>query len=229
MRWFHALGPVLLVAGLAIAFLPLAWVTDRHVPGLEADSVSGSIWNGRLRNARYAGLAVGDVAAGLSASALLRGRAELGFTRLDERLEGRLGVGRGLRRVSGLDGTLTLPLAGEPVVPLALRLGFRDARLETDARGRCRAAGGQVEARLVGLPVPGTLAPLAGTPVCEGDALLLPLAAAGGSPGLDLRVAPDGAWSADLAVRAGDPLAVALLGAAGFAREGDRLVLRLVG
>jgi general secretion pathway protein N len=230
MRWFHAVGLVLLLAALAIAALPLSWVTARYVPGLEADAVSGSIWNGRLVNARYAGLAIGDVEAGLRASALLSGKAELGFERLGERLSGRVGVGRGLRSVSGLEGTLTLPLAGrQPALPLALTLGFRDAFLEADARGRCRAAGGEVTAELGGLPVIGSSPMLTGTPACAGELLLLPLAAPGGAAGLDLRVAPDGAWSADLALSVRDPLVAALLGTVGFAADGDRLTLRLAG
>jgi len=218
------LAGLLALAALVIAFLPLRWVTDRYVPGLEAASVEGTIWNGRIRGASYQGLAIGDVDAGLAPGPLLRGKAEIRFARLGERLEGQVTLSRTTRRVSGLDGTVTVPAAGLPLL-----IGFGDVTVETDPRGRCRAVSGSVTASVGPLPVVGTLPKLAGQPRCDADGFHAPLALPDGAGSLDMRLAPSGSWQADLALRNLHQMVVTLLEAAGFGRTADGVMLSLEG
>jgi general secretion pathway protein N len=212
------------LAALVIAVLPLRWVTDRYVPGLEAEQVEGSIWKGRIRGARYQGLFIGDVDAGLAPAPLFRGEAEIRFNRLGERLAGRATLSRGARRVSDVSGSVTVQAAGLPLV-----LGLEDVTVETDARGRCRAVTGTVTASVGPLPVIGNLPQLAGQPRCDGETFHAPLALPDGASSLDMRLWPSGRWQAMLALRNIHPIVAGLLETAGFARTADGLVLQLEG
>lgn len=225
-RIFILLVGLVAVAAVALAVLPLRWVTARYLPGLEADSVSGSVWNGRIRGARYQGLAIGDVDAGLSVRPLLRGDAEIRFKRLGERLEGYAMLSRGVRKVSGVEGTVTLP---SPVGGIAVVLGLQDVSVETDAAGGCRAVSGTVTATVGALPVIGEIPPLEGQPRCDGDAFHAPMELADRSVGLDLRLWRTGGWQADLAIRNANVLAAGLLELAGFSRTADGMTLRIAG
>jgi general secretion pathway protein N len=211
MKW------VLLLLGalaLAIAFLPLRLATAYLAPGLAADGIEGSIWNGRLRNARYAGLPLGDLDVGLDPRRLPAGEASLGFTRLQPRLSGRVGGTRQARRIEQLTGELQLAVLPPPVP--AATVAFDGAFATLGAGGKCLSAGGTVSARLSGIPLLGETPPLAGTPRCDGDALFAPLVAPGGEAGLDRWLWPDSRWQAGLNIRNSNPLALLAMGAAGF-------------
>ncbi|MGL6043446.1 MAG: type II secretion system protein N [Sandaracinobacteroides sp.] len=217
---------LLLALAAGIAVLPLGWVTTRYLPGLEATSVSGTIWDGRIRGARYQGLPVGDVDAALQVRPLLRGEAEIAFQRLGEPLSGNATLSRGLRRVTDVTGTITFPapLGGSAVV-----LALDRVALETNAQGSCRAVSGTVTATLGGLPVIGSVPPLEGQLRCDGDAFHAPLALADRSVGLDARLWPTGSWQADLAIRNRNPLVLGLLELAGFGRTAEGVALRMAG
>jgi general secretion pathway protein N len=213
------------VAGV-LAFLPLAWVTDRFVPGLEATSVSGTIWDGQIRGARYQGVPIGDLDAQLALKPLLRGDAEIAWQRLGEPLAGRATLSSGVRRVSEVTGTVTLPV---PLGGVAVGLALDGVTLETDVAGRCRAIEGVVTAQLGGLPVIGAIPPLSGKPRCDGEGILVPLGLTDNSIGLDLRAWRTGRWQADLAIRQQSPFVLGLLELAGFQRTADGALLRLDG
>jgi general secretion pathway protein N len=215
MRWIVLL---LALTGLGIAFMPLAPVLGRLAPGLEAEDVSGTIWNGRLRGARYAGVAIGDADVGLDPRRLVRGEASLAFTRLSPRLSGRVGGTRADRRLEELTGELMLNLLPAPVPAAAI--AFDGVHLRLDPAGRCLEAGGRVAARLTGVPLMGETPALEGEPRCEGEALLAPLAARGAPLGLDLRVARDGGWQAALRIGGLNPFGQMALAAAGFRPDG---------
>jgi hypothetical protein len=199
-------------------------VTDRYVPGLEAERVEGSIWKGRIRGARYQGLFIGDVDAGLAPAPLLRGEAEIRFARLGERLAGRALLSRETRRVSDMSGSVTVAAAGLPLV-----LGLEDVAVETDARGRCRAVSGTVTASIGPLPIIGDIPQLRGQPACDGEAFHAPLGLPDGASRLDIRLWPAGRWQALLALQNIHPIAAGLLETAGFTRTEDGLVLALEG
>ncbi len=219
MRWVLGL---LAVLGLAVWLMPLDLVVRQVAPGLEADGISGSIWNGRLRNARYGGMPLGDVHVGLDPGRLLAGEASLGFSRLGPPLEGRLGGSRHELKAEALTGEVVLPLLPPPAPEV--RVELQDANVRLDRAGRCRSAGGQVTARLQGVPIIGETPPLVGSPRCDGEALLAPLVAPGGGTGLDLRVWPDGRWHGGLWLKGLPPLAEVALQALGFGMDADGAV-----
>lgn len=215
MRWVVVTG--LAALALLILFFPLSAATSYLAPGLEAESVSGSIWNGRLRNARYAGLPLGDVDVGLDPGRLLKGEASLRFERLGPRLQGRAGGSRQLRRLEELSGELPLQLLPAPAPAMAIR--FDQVHVAMTPRGMCRSAGGHVAASLTGIPFLGESPPLSGTPACDGDRLFTPLRMPGDRAGLDLWLAADGSWEGRLRVRPDNRLVLAALAVAGFAIE----------
>jgi general secretion pathway protein N len=211
MKWLLA---GLVAVGLALVFLPLSFVTGRLAPGLEAEQIDGSIWKGRLRQARYNGLPLGDIDVGLDPGRLLKGEASLAFTRREPRLAGRAGGTRSERRIEAVTGEVPLAILPPPV-PAAVVM-FEDASARFGLRGNCLSASGTVGARLTGVPFLGDTPALSGTPSCDGDALFAPLEAPGGRIGLDLRLWANGRWQAGLKLRAESPLAKAALAAAGF-------------
>jgi general secretion pathway protein N len=209
-----------LVAGAAL-FMPLRWALDRARAGqaMSARAVEGSVWAGQLVDARLGGAALGDLSARLLPLALAQGRVEA-------RLAGAAGAGTlvlaaaGGTGVRGLSARLdaVLAAAGAPVAQAqsaGLTALFR--------RGRCVRAGGTLAATL-GAPVP-SRARLAGQARCDGDALLLPLAAPSGEA-LTLRVRADRSYSAELRLPAVEP---GTLAAAGFAPAPGGAVLMVEG
>lgn len=203
-----------------IVFLPMRLalgMTGLAEEGLSARRIGGTIWGGSMVEARFGEVALGDLRVSLSPFALLVGRAKLAF-------EGAGADGRPIagsasisRHAMGIDGvTATLPaatlFAPLPVTTLALEdvtVKFRE--------GVCEEAGGRVRATVVGeaggLPLPPTMM---GTARCEAGALLLPMTGQGGTEGVNLRIRPDGRYTADLVLTPGDPAAAARLEQLGF-------------
>ncbi|MBJ6978318.1 type II secretion system protein N [Luteimonas sp. MC1895] len=200
------------VAMLLAAPLQLAVTQLGLPPGLSAAGVDGSVWRGRLRQARWHGVALGDVRAGLAPLPLLAGRQRIRLRTPQASLSLHAGPVRGM---SGASGLLPLPA----VSGLGLRASLEDARLLFDAGG-CREAGGRVR---VDVAVPGDVLPplrLAGTPACDGAVgrlALLPEDAAG--PlwlEATLTVEADGRRSLQALARSDDPVLRAALVAHGF-------------
>ena len=219
-----ALFGAMLVAAL-IVFLPmrlaLGWFGAETL-GLTARAATGSVWDGRLLDARFGDLVLGDVEAGLSPLALLVGRARIA---IDDgaALHGALAVSRHGRSIDDL--TASLP-TGRIFAPLPVtRLDLTDVTIHF-GDDDCERAEGRVSAALVGdaagVPLP---AAVAGTPRCEGDALVLPLASQAGTERVTLRIAGDGRYTAALVLAAPDPIAAQRLASAGFVAspEGYRL------
>lgn len=225
MRWVALLGVAALA--LLVLFFPLSAVTSRLAPGLEADQVSGSVWKGRLRNARYAGVPVGDVDVGLDAGRLLKGEASLRFHRLGPNLSGRAGGTRQDRRLEELSGELPLQILPAPAPALTIR--FSDVHLTLSPRGACRSAGGVVSTSLSGIPFLGETPSLSGAPACDGDRLFAPLRLPGDRAGLDLWLGADGGWTGKLRLRPDSRVALAALSAAGFSIESGYATLTAEG
>ena len=109
-------------------------------------------------------------------------------------------------------GRLFAPL---PVTALDLdgvTIMFRDDACDR-AEGRVRATLAGAGGITGGLPLP---ASMAGSVRCDGAALLVPLASAGGGEAMTLRVTADGLYRADLTVQPSDPATAARLQAVGF-------------
>ncbi|HIV79137.1 MAG TPA: type II secretion system protein N [Candidatus Sphingomonas excrementigallinarum] len=209
---------MLLVA--LIVFLPMRLalgMTGLADEGLSARRVGGTIWGGSMIEARFGDVALGDLRVSLSPLALLVGRAKLAFEGAGADGRPIAGAATVSRHAMGIDGvTASLPaatlFAPLPVTTLALEdvtVHFRD--------GVCEEAAGRVRATMVGeaggLPLPPMMM---GTARCEAGALLLPMTGQGGTEGVNLRIRPDGRYTADLVLTPGDPAAAARLEQLGF-------------
>lgn len=204
---------------MLIVVLPLRLALDlagAEQLGLSARSASGSLWNGRLEEARLHGIELGNASARLSPLSLLVGTraVRLSAPQLDARLQ--LGRRRGLDH---LHGQLALPPAA--LLP-GLRLGVQaDALQVLFLDDACDAAGGRVTVAVDqadGSP----LLTLDGTAACEGRAAVLALAASAGDGPLarmqaTARIHSDGQWTLDARVPVvDDPASRLALEAAGF-------------
>lgn len=216
-----------------LAFLPLrlalAWfgLAER---GMSARTVSGSIWAGHLREARFGQIALGDLSAGVSPLQLLVGRARVNLSGTGAppapSLTAAIGVTRGSFALDDVTASLPVGNAFRPVPVTRLDLDDVSVRFRGDT---CEAAQGRVRAAMTGeiggLAVP---AALAGEARCDGGALLLPLTSAAGE-GSTIRLWPDGRYRAELTLVPGDPAAAARLQAAGFVNTEAGMQLAIEG
>jgi general secretion pathway protein N len=175
-----------------VAFLPLRLVLGGN--GLTAREASGSVWAGRLKEARIGPAALGDLDARLAPLPLLVGHARVGLARpsgAPDRLTGALSLARHRRAIESVSGTIPIDSMGAlPIASLSLTdvtVVFRD--------GTCDRAEGQVQASLSGTGLP---ASLSGAVRCDSGALLLPLASGPGTEGVALRIFGDGRYEAQL-------------------------------
>lgn len=221
------------VAALVI-FLPLrlalGWFGLAE-QGMTAREVTGSIWAGGLREARFGQIALGDLSAGVSPLQLLVGRARVDLDGLAAapapRLSGAIGISRYSFGLDDVTASLPVGTAFRPVPVTVLDLEDVSVRFRGDV---CEQAEGRVRATMAGeiggLAVP---ASLTGTARCDGGALLLPLTSAAGGEGSTIRLWPDGRYRADLTLQPSDPAATARLQAAGFIATGAGMQLAIEG
>ena len=207
-----------------LAFLPLRLALGwggLAGQGFTAREVTGSLWSGRLVEARFGDIALGDLDAGLSPFALLIGRARIALAGESDdparRLSGTVEIGRNRAAVIDATGPLSPGNAFAPLPVTALDL---DALTVRFVDGTCQAAEGRVRATLAGAflgqPLPGALS---GNARCDAGALLLPLASGAGE-GVNLRMWPDGRYRAELTLIPTDPTIGARLDGAGFTANG---------
>ena len=236
MRARPPLGRALFLAAATLfallALLPLRLALDWlgfDARGLSARAATGSVWLGGLNEARFGPVPLGDVGARLNVLPLLLGRARMSLHRPDEDAPFEAAVTI-TRHGFGIDDATGRLRAGALFAPLPVALiDFEDVSAGF-ASGRCTRAEGRVRAlaapAVAGL---GFGSGLDGVARCDGDALLLPLAGAGGGERLELRVFADGRYRAQLAVRPADPAAAARLAAAGFRPAGSGYAMRIEG
>ncbi len=216
-----------------LAFLPLRLALGwggLDGQGFTAREVTGSLWSGRLVEARFGEIALGDLDAGLSPLALLIGRARIALESESDdpaqRLSGTVEIARNRAAVIDATGPLAPGNAFAPLPVTALNL---DAVTVRFVDGACEAARGRVRATLagafVGQPLPGALS---GNARCDAGALLLPLASGAGE-GVNLRLWPDGRYRAELTLVPSDPAIAARLDGAGFTANGAARTLAVDG
>ncbi|MGF1456519.1 MAG: type II secretion system protein N [Alphaproteobacteria bacterium] len=218
---------VVALGGFLAASVPLASVLPLAAKAgldLRYSEATGTIWGGRILDARAGNRDLGIVDVALAPAPLLRGTVSVSWRARGGDLEG---AGRIRRAVSGavtLERTvIQAELARfETWTPMD---GPFEARLSrvTFAPAGCQAADGTLEARprilLRGKPVP---APdLAGAVVCDGPALVLPLEGKDASGGVDIaiRLFPNGTYSARLAVETQNKDLRAAMETMGFERK----------
>ncbi len=216
-----------------IVFLPLrlalGWF-GLGEQGMTARAVTGSIWAGHLREARFGQIALGDLSAGVSPVQLLVGRARVDLAGTADppapRLSGAIGVSRGTFGLDDLTASLPVGTAFRPVPVTVLDLEDVSVRF----RGQtCEAAEGRVRATMTG-EVGGVAVPaaLTGTARCDGGALLLPLTSAAGEAST-IRLWPDGRYRAEMTLSPSDPASAARLQAAGFVNTQAGMQLAIEG
>lgn len=228
-----ALFGAMLVAAL-IVFLPmrlvLGWagVGDQ---GVVARSVSGTIWGATLSEVKFGDLAVGDLRARLSPLPLLAGRATIVMDGPGgvgaPPLSGKAFVSRSGMGVDGFTARLATGASFQPLPVSAIDLDALTVRFQD---GQCVAAQGRVVAALAGesagIALPSSVS---GNARCDAGALLLPLASAGATEAIALRITGGGRYRADLSLRPADPAAIERLTASGFTAGPDGYRLSVEG
>ena len=227
---------VFFVSALVVALivlLPLrvaaGWF-DMGGKGLAAREVEGSLWLGRLREAQFGPVQLGDVDARLNVLPLFLGRARLSLHR-DESvggaLDGALLVSRHRFGIEDMTGQLRTGTLFGPLPIAALDLSDVSVNFEDE---RCESAEGQVRATLAG-DVAGLGLPtsLSGAMRCQNGAAMLPLAGQSGAEQLNLSVEGNGRWHAEVVLRPTDPVMIQRLTAAGFAPGAGGYVRRIDG
>ena len=209
-------GAMLVLALLAL--LPLRLVlgwAGLGDAGLTARRVDGLLWSGRLHEARFGDLILGDLDARLAFWPLFVGRARVELAGDGAQpLHGAVTVGRHATGVDDFTGSLAAGRLFAPLPVTAIDLDDVSVRFRD---GQCDAADGRVRALLAGeaggVPLPPTLS---GPARCEAGALLLPLASQAGTETATLRITGDGRYHAEFALRTSDPAVAVRLERAGF-------------
>lgn len=201
--WPHSRTSWLWLVGIVLAalllFLPLRLalgIAGAGDSGVTARAAGGTIWSGRLIEARLGPLGLGTLDTSLRPLPLLLGRLRFDVDRIGGApLRGSLETGWGRRGLHDLSGSLSGSLLGDmPVEQVnfdALTVLFED--------GRCAEASGRV--RLVlGLDMAGVSLRngLSGNVRCDDGALLLPLIGDSGVERLMLRVDGEGRYTGAL-------------------------------
>ena len=231
LRWVLV---ALLIVLLAVAFLPLRVAVG--LAGLDdeifsARAMTGTVWNGRIEEARAGPFALGDLDARTQVWPLLIGQVKLDLSRAP------LAGNRGFRAtVGGGSGDLhidnaTADLAlGDTLAPLpAARVALDDVHVRT-ANGRCVAAGGAVRMTLdANIPGLDLQQGLLGRAACDDGAVALALASGSGMEKLTIGIEPDRRYLARLFLSGGDATWALLLPALGFERVVGGYALRVDG
>ena len=196
----------------------LAW-SQGAPSGLSSDSVSGSIWNGRLENTRIGRIRIGDVDAHLSPFALFTGvsrlslRSELGAATLVQGRE---------RGIEDAEIAIDLEQLGF-AVPMAGSVKLQRATLlfQDD---RCNFVEGQISTDVFRRVWSGP--ELSGRLMCDGKAAVARLAGRTADVDVDImvRIEADGRYRVQSHVTSSNNGVLIALGLAGFAQNGDGVV-----
>jgi general secretion pathway protein N len=227
---------VFFLAALAVALLvllPLRAVAgwfDMGGRGLAAREAEGSLWFGRLREAQFGPVLLGDVDARLNILPLFLGRARLSLHRDADAggpLDGAILVSRHRFGIEDLTGQIRTGALFGPLPIATLDLSDVSVHFEDE---QCESAEGEVRAGLSG-EVAGLALPsgLSGTVRCQQGAALLPLTGQSGMEQVNISVTASGRWRAEVVVRPTDPATIQRLTAAGFAPGAGGYVRRIDG
>lgn len=191
------LGGIVFAALLAFMPLRLALaIAGTGSAGFSARAAGGTLWSGRLVDARFGALDVGTLDTGLDVLPLLIGRLRLNLKHIDgASLEGAAEIGWSRRAIYGVTGNLNGGRIGGLLIDQfaaeALNIEFGGSRcVQASGRVRLSIAAGTVGVnRQMGL---------SGVARCDNGALLLPLTSESGAERLMLRIEGDGRYSGTL-------------------------------
>lgn len=219
-RWLVLM--VALIGAMMIFFpLRLAFALAGE-DSITARQISGTIWNGRAEQVRLGALELGTLELGLDPWALLRARLGLSFRRNEgaaaEPLSGVIALGMGEQALTHITGVVHAPQAGGGLVD-TIRFEDFAVRFSGD---QCAEASGRAQLGLA-LPIAGIQLRhgLSGNATCRGGALFLPLVGESAMERVELSIDADRHYTAQLRVRASDPVTAAALVAAGLTAHGD--------
>lgn len=217
-------GVMLLLALLAL--LPMRLALDWFDTGLTARRVDGSVWLGRLTEARAGDAPLGDLSARLSPIQMFVGRARVDVKN-EAGIDGAVSVSRNSVGVDDMTAVVPVSAVFSPLPIETLDLTDVSARFRD---GQCANAEGRVRAALSGEIAGMNLTQgLTGNARCEGGALLLPLQGQSGMERLGIKLFEDGRYELDLTVQPGDPALGARLAEAGFRQTARGFVFSLQG
>jgi hypothetical protein len=195
--------------------------------GLAAAETEGTVWSGRLNEASFRGVRLGDLHVGLKFAPFLLGRSHLVLETLDR--PGRAVVRKEGRRLALADATLTVPMnLGNGVIPLQGELRLQDITV-VFRDGSCETAQGRVvsdlltrNAQLLQWQGPELSAEIA----CRGRGVVVPLrgSSAGTEVNATLSFEADGAYRLETRVTTADPALASALPLAGFQRGAGGLI-----
>ena len=217
-----------------LVFLPmrlvLGWV-GLGEQGLTARRVTGVVWTGGLREARFGEVALGDLHASLGVLPLITGRARVDLSGFDgagqPALTGAITISRHSFGLDDANASISVGAAFGPLPVTSLALEDVSVRF---VDGQCDSAQGRVRATLTGdyggIPIPTALA---GAARCDGGAVLLPLTSAAAGEGIDMRIFADGRYRTELVIQVQDPQLGQGIEAAGFARTDRGYALAIEG
>ncbi|RJF92931.1 type II secretion system protein N [Sphingomonas cavernae] len=216
-----------------IALLPLRLALDWFTldeQGLSARKAEGSVWLGRLTEARFGDAPLGDLGARLSPIQLLVGRARVDLEGTDESappMKGAFGVSRNTIGIDDMTAAIPVAAVFAPLPVDTLDLSDVSVRFKD---GQCDHAEGRVRATVAGDIAGINLGQgLGGNARCDGGALLLPLQGQSGMERLAIKLFEDGRYEFDLAVRTADPALGPKLLLSGFRQTQDGYVFSLQG
>ncbi len=203
------------------ALLPLA---SKAGASLQYAEATGTIWGGRIVEARLGGRDLGTVDVALAPGSLLGGTVDVTWRARGGALEG---AGRVRRSLSGQITLERTVIQGELArfdtwTPMEGPVEARLAKVSFGPAG-CLEADGILEARprILIRRKPVAAPDLTGSVSCDGSALVLPLKGQDGSGNVDMavRLSPDGTYVAKLAVETQNKDLKDTMEAMGFERK----------
>lgn len=233
----RALIYIFIVIGLillALVFMPLKLAVS--MAGLEgskfsAREISGSIWNGRIEQARLGPLALGDLDAGVQFFPLLTGKIKLDLERPatagDTGLTATIG-----KQGSALlvENATTVLRVGETLAPLPASDISLDNISVAFASGRCQSASGKVRLSLdANIPGLDLKQGLLGNAMCEDGVLVLPLTSGSGMEELTMKLEGNGFYTARLFLNGNDRAWTLLLPTLGFRKVPSGYAIKVAG
>jgi len=222
---------VFLFAMLALFPLRLAFnMLALQENGLAARAIHGSLWWGDIEQLTIGGVPLGNVEARLSPIQLFVGRARMDFSRqrgAPDDLKGAVSVNNSS---FGVDDVTAHIGVGGLFAPLPVNgLDFDDLSVRF-VDGACARAEGRLKARMSPAVQGLNLSQgLSGEAVCDGSALLLPLASQSGMETMRMRIEGNRSFHAEFLIRTNDPALSADLQKNGFTHRGNALALSIRG
>ena len=219
---------LMLIFALLI-FLPLRLALGAVGEGFSARGAGGTIWSGRVEQARLGAIEVGTLDVSLNPLPLFLGRARFQFASLPgatPQLSG--AVERSRHRLALIDVNGAVIGGGLPGLAFE-QLQFEQANLLI-SDGQCRSATGRVQLTPA-LAIPGLNLRngLAGPLRCDGADVAVLLTGDSGMERLSLRIKGDGRYEARLGIATSDPLLRAALPLAGFQATAEGYATRIEG